>query len=308
MTPTIILGGLGMTLLLTVLAAWQLASGAADSASVAERTGLEEKEPRTARLKRSLEARLAATDFGRRLATRLESANAGVEPLAFLAAATAAGIIGFLLADYALPKLLALLAAAGCVRLAWSWIDYKLGKRREAFVNQLPEVARVLANASSAGLATRSAVELAASELEEPAGPEMRRMADEMAIGESLDEALRRLQDRLPSRDVGVLVSTMVIQQRSGGDLVRALTDISTTLDTRRDLHREVKTLMAGSLATGYMVGAMGIGSIVLLNLVSPGLFEDMTSGWFGRIALLVSAVLYTAGYFAVRQVTRIEI
>lgn len=304
----VVLGLLGVTLAVGVIGLWQWASGTMEGAAVAERSGLSAAPPVLERARAALTQRLMTTGRGRRLAIRLEASGAGIDAVTFVAGATAAGVLGFLAADYVMPKVLALLAAAGAVRGAFGWIEYKAGKRKEAFVGQLPELARVLANASSAGLATRSAIELAGEEMEDPAGAEMARVAEEMALGESPEDSLERLEERIPSRDVGVLVSTLAIQQRSGGDLVRALSDISETLDARRDLHREVKTLMAGSLATGYIVAAMGVGAILLLNLIDPGLFEAMTSTWTGRIALLISGALYAASFVLIQRVTRIEI
>lgn len=308
MTLPFLLAGVGLTLAVGFLGLWQYASGAIDRSAVAERSAVEPAEPASARLRRAAEERLMATDFGRRLAGRLRSAGAGVSAVNFVAVAAAVAIAAFLISDRALPKLLALVFAALCVRGCWAWIEYKAGQRREAFLGQLPDLARVLANASSAGLATRSAVELAASELEEPAATEMGIVAEEMRIGQSLDGALANLERRLPSRDVGVLMNTLVIQQRSGGDLVRALQEIADTLDTRRDLYREIKTVMASSVATGYVVGAMGLVALVVLNVVSPGVIADITSTWPGRIAFLISAALYTVGWLMVRRVTRIEI
>ena len=61
---------------------------------------------------------------------------------------------------------------------------------------------------------------------------------------------MENLGERLPSRELSVLVSTLAIQQRSGGDLVRALSDMAATLEARRETQREVKTLMAGATAT----------------------------------------------------------
>jgi tight adherence protein B len=308
MALPLLLAGLGVVLGLGVLGVWQYSSGASERSVVAERSAVEPAEPASERLRRGAEERLMAMDFGRRLAVRLRASGAGITPVAFVAAASALGIAGFLVSLRALPLLLALVFGALCVRGAWAWIDYKLGQRREAFLGQLPDLARVLANASSAGLATRSAVELAASELEEPAATEMGIVAEEMRIGQSLDGALANLERRLPSRDVGVLMNTLVIQQRSGGDLVRALQEIADTLDTRRDLYREIKTVMASSVATGYVVGAMGLVALVVLNVVSPGVIADITSTWPGRIAFLISAALYTVGWLMVRRVTRIEI
>jgi tight adherence protein B len=304
----LVLALLALTLALAFAGVWQLTTGSAEGANIAERSGALAPEAPLRRLRGKLDRRLASTEFGRRLALRLESAGAGIGASMFVIAAAVVALVGYLLSDLVLPKLLALVFAAGCVRACYGWVDWKAGKRRAAFIVQLPDAARVISNASSAGLSTRTAVNMAVAELQEPAKSEMALVAEGMRIGQSLDGALSKLEDRMPSRDVGVLINTLVIQQRSGGDLVRALQEIADTLEARRDLYREIKTVMAGAVATGYLVAAMGFAAVILLNVAQPGVIEALTSTWPGRIAFLVSTGLYVTGFVLVRRITRIEI
>jgi tight adherence protein B len=80
------------------------------------------------------------------------------------------------------------------------------------------------------------------------------------------------------------------------------------TLDLRRDLHREVRTLMAGSVFTGWIVALLGIGSIVMLNLISPGVMEKMASRLIGQVALAIAGSLYFLGFVLIRRATRVEV
>ena len=82
---------------------------------------------------------------------------------------------------------------------------------------------------------------------------------------------MENLGERLPSRELSVLVTTLAIQQRSGGDLVRALSDMATTLEARRETQREVKTLMAGATATSYVVMFIGGGGALPGRPHAPG-------------------------------------
>ena len=94
------------------------------------------------------------------------------------------------------------------------------------------------------------------------------------------------MRRRLPSREIGVLMTTLVIQQRAGGDTVRALNELGHTLEARKDLMREIKTLLAGSVFTSYLVVGIGVATIVLLNLMSPGVMREMATSAPGLAAL----------------------
>lgn len=180
-------------------------------------------------------------------------------------------------------------------------------RRNEAFIGQMPELARLLSNATSAGLSIASALALAANELDAPAGPEMARVASRMRFGEDLETAINELTARLPSREVAVLASTLLVSSRSGGSLVTALRDIADTLEERKEIRREVRTVLAQSTSTGYLVIGMGFVLLFLLNGIRPGTVEAMTEDWLGRGALVVGSSLFVAGFLLIRRMTRFD-
>lgn len=234
---------------------------------------------------------------------------AGVERPPFVVAAVAAS--STLLICYLLWVLLAPLFGVLGLVVGFQGLRVFLGRardrRREDFVGQMPELARVLANATSAGLSLRTAIEMAAEELGDPARTELRRIAQGMAFGASLEASLDQVQQRLPSREVSVLISTLLVSARSGGSLVSALRDIADTLDNRKEVRREIRTVLAQALATGYIVIGMGVALLFMLNAVRPGTVEKMTVQPLGQAALLIAGALYTVGALAVRRMTRID-
>jgi tight adherence protein B len=231
-----------------------------------------------------------------------------IKTLDFLVLCGFVSLVAMVVANVFLPWVLALVVAGVCLRGCWAWVEYQREKRRERFIAQLPEVARLLSNASSAGLAVRRSIEMAAAELDEPAATEMSLIAEELRLGQNVEQALRHLEERMPSREVGVLISTLVIQQRAGGDLVHALQELASALDARRDLIREVRTVMSGSVFTSYMVAGIGIFMLFLINSMSPGAFDKMLGSPWGIAALVLSGALYSLGFMLIRRTTRIEV
>lgn len=180
-------------------------------------------------------------------------------------------------------------------------------RRREAFIAQMPELARVLSNGTNAGLSIATAVAMASEELAEPAGSEMARVASQLKFGASLQEALEEVEERLPSREVAVLVSTLLVSARSGGSLVTALRDIADTLEARKEVRREIRTTLAQSTATGYMVIVMGFALLFFLNLIQPGTVEKMTADTLGQAALIIAGVFFVGGFLIIRRMTKFE-
>lgn len=283
-------------------------SGSSRRAQLAERGRGGADEQGVARLRHAVDSMLRRSAQGRRLANWLLSAGSPLAPADFVLLCLSGWIGSWIVLSPFVPSFVALLlAAALTLAVARILVERKRRARREEFIAQLPDVARVLSNGTSAGLSMAGAVQLAARELADPAAAEMKLVVQETRLGLSMEESLERLRDRLPSREVAVLMTTLIIQQRAGGDTVRALSELGTTLEARKDLQREIRTMLSGAVFTSYLVMVMGIGTIVLINVISPGVLREMTTTIPGIAALAVSAALYGVAYALIRQITRVD-
>jgi tight adherence protein B len=262
--------------------------------------------PRDSRLE-SLDRALRATRAGRRLERELMLAGVRRSPALVLTAGVAVALVSAVALWTLLAPAFGVLGVIAGALAVRAYLRRERTRRLEAFVAQLPELARVLANATSAGLSIHTAVGVAAEELDDPSRAELRRVATRLAFGAGLEEALQELQDRLPSREIAVLTATLVVSARSGGSLVNALRDIADTLETRKETRREIRTTLAQSLATGYLVIVLGFGLLLLLNALAPGTVQTMTTSPAGQVALVVSGTLFAGGFLMIRRMTRIE-
>jgi tight adherence protein B len=248
-----------------------------------------------------------ATRLGRRLERELMLASVNRRPLVVAGVGAGVGLVTGIALWTLLAPLLSLAGFAVAVLSIRGYLRRERARRLEAFISQMPELARVLANATNAGLSIPTAIGVAAGELDEPAGSEMQRVAARFGFGAGLDHALAELSDRLPSREVAVLTSTLLVSARSGGSLVSALRDIAETLDQRKETRREVRTTLAQALATGYIVIGLGGLILVALNLLYPGVVEKMTTQLLGQAALVAAGMLFGGGLLVIRKMTRIE-
>ncbi len=283
-------------------------TGSSRRAALAERGRGGGDEGGVQRLRQSIDSRLRRTGSGRRLANWLQGAGSPLSPADLLLLCVSGTMLLFVIASLFVPGSVALVfgvvTTAGVAR---ALVERKRGQRRDEFINQLPDVARVLSNGTSAGLSMAGAIELAARELAQPAATEMGIVVQETRLGLPLESSLERLRDRLPSREVAVLMTTLIIQQRAGGDTVRALSELGQTLEARKDLLREIRTMLSGAVFTSYLVAAMGAGTIVLVNTISPGIMTELTTTVPGLIALTLTGMLYVTAFAIIRRLTRVE-
>lgn len=302
-----ILGGLALVLLLVLWALWEFVSSAEQRRMIAARSALAQAEYDASTPMARFDARLQRTQWGARLARRMARSGTDVRPSTFVTALVAGSFLAVVVVWQILAPFFGLLAAAGVAFLFFSYLRRAESKRREEFTNQLPDLARVLGNATSAGLALPTAVAIAADELDGPAGEELGRMAESMKLGASFEEAISDLRQRMPSRELGVLLSTLLVASRSGGSLVTALRNISSTLESRKETRREVQTILSETTSTVWALGFMSVGALFLINAIEPGIMRTMTSTGAGIAVLLVVAALFTTGFALVSRITRFK-
>ncbi|MFE3639695.1 type II secretion system F family protein [Streptomyces sp. NPDC059169] len=257
---------------------------------------------------RSVDRRLRRTGFGKRIERKIAVTGLDVTPGEYVVY-----VIGALLAVYftvgaVFAPFFGLLAALIGLWGADAFLVWQRAQRTEAFINQLPEFTRVLANATQAGLAMRTALAMAAEELDDPAGEELLRVADHLAIGHTLDDALGELADRLPSRELVVLVTTLVLSNRAGGQVVTSLRNLTETLEQRKETRREVTTLLSQVKVTAIAVPLLGLSFLLMINGMRPGALDKMTGSVVGQLAVVVAFGMYAVGFFLIRRMSRIRV
>lgn len=248
------------------------------------------------------------TRLGRMVERELALAGIARRPLSVVLVATGVGVVAAYVLWTALAPVFGVLGLTIGAFALRGYIRRAKSRRLEAFIVQMPELARVLANATNAGLSIATAIGIAGEELAAPAGIELRSVANSLQFGTDLETALDDMGRRLPSREVAVLLSTLVVCSRSGGSLVTSLRDIADTLEARKETRREIRTTLAQALATGYLVIILGVGILFMLNAIQPGSVEAMTAHPIGQLALVSAGSLFVLGFYLIRRMTRFDI
>ncbi|MGF1646893.1 MAG: type II secretion system F family protein [Kineosporiaceae bacterium] len=249
----------------------------------------------------------ARTRPGAWLQQELILAGSTRPPLTVVLAGLTVGVVAVGLLWAFLAPAISVVGVVIALLVLRGWLRRGQERRREAFITQMPELARVVANATHAGLSIATAIAVAAEEMSDPARTELKRVYTRLSFGTPLETALTELRTRIASREVSVLVSTLLVSARSGGSLVTSLRTIADTLEQRRETRREVRTILSQSVATGYTVLGLGLAVLPLLNLLSPGTVETMTREPVGIAALVAAGLLFALGLVVIRAMTRIE-
>src|SRR5699024_9590840 len=118
-------------------------------------------------------------------------------------------------------------------------------KMHERLVDQLPEICRVLANSTRSGMTLNQGIQMVAQEIAAPAKMEFKRLAHELSLGIPFDVAIRKMESGIDNKEYNLFVATILIQKKAGRNISAILEEMSHTLEDRKLLKQEIKTMTA---------------------------------------------------------------
>jgi tight adherence protein B len=182
----------------------------------------------------------------------------------------------------------------------------KARRRRERFVELLPDNLQMLTSTLRSGYGLLQALDNVAQEAEEPARSEFQRVLVEIRFGRDPGEALHALADRVESEDFRWVVGAIEINREIGGDLAVILDNVATTIRERQRLVRQVQTLTAEGRISAYVLIGLPIVMALLMSLINPGYLEPLLEG-VGLAINAVGAALLLTGWLWMRRLIRTD-
>jgi|ERR1035437_2188340 tight adherence protein B len=188
------------------------------------------------------------------------------------------------------------------------FVRFRRGQRKSALGKQLPNTMASMTNALHGGQSVLQAIDSVISTMPDPISAEFIRIKRDMELGLQLGEALKRVADRLESRDFQMMVIAVQIQQKTGGSLADILEVITGTMRERIKLQGTVKSLTAQAQASGYIILGLPFALTGILVGIAPSYMLPMFSNVLGYAFIGLAGVMMTIGFFLIKKITSIEI
>ena len=169
--------------------------------------------------------------------------------------------------------------------------------------DDLADAIRGLAAELAAGRTLDRALARVGSSLTTATGTAFARAAPRVARGEPIGPSLAH--ELSQSRRASYACAALDLHARTGGDLVRLLRGMATTLDERRRVDAEIRALTAQARFTSVIVPALPVAGLLLLVVVdSEGATRLFTTD--AGIAIVgISLALDVVGAWLIRRVSR---
>ena len=218
------------------------------------------------------------------------------------------GAVPYLLLGMPLGLILGIVLALVGYMLPRMYMTRKKGKRISNLESQLPDALTMIANSLKAGFGLMQSLELASRELAHPLATDIQRMLQDINVGMQTDEALAAFGKRSGSSDLDIVVTAMLIQQSTGGNLAEILETVGHTMRERNRIRGEIKTLTMQQTMTGFIIGGLPIFIGLAVMVLNPGYIEPLYTTLPGQAMLAGAACLETFGVIVIKKILAIEV
>lgn len=226
-----------------------------------------------------------------------------------LAGCGAVAAAGFGLSYYALGNWqLAAGAAVLCAGLPFLWLRLQAARRLKEFNRNLPEAIDLMSRALRAGHSVTAAIEIVGEESPEPVRSEFREVYRQQNFGLPAREALLRLAQRVPLPELNFVVTAMLLQKETGGNLVEVLDRTTAVIRERLRIQGEIRIYTAQGRLTGWILSLLPVAMFFLLSLANPGYTRVLIDDAAGRKLVYTGLTLMAVGGLAIRKIVNIKV
>jgi len=247
--------------------------------------------------------------FSHNLQRLIDQAGIPVKAGALVLGILSLGGLAFLLVLYLLNNLiLAFVAVFVAGSLPYLYVRRRKRKRKEEFESLLPEAMDIMTNALKAGFSFESSLSMVAREIPDPVGIEFAVAFEEQNLGASLSEAFSNMEKRIESEDLSLFITALLIQRKTGGNLVEILEKIGNTIRERFRLRREVRIFTAQGRFSGFILVLLPMVVAVAISFLNPEYLKILLVERIGNYLLGAAIIMQIVGIWVIRRIINIQI
>ena len=183
----------------------------------------------------------------------------------------------------------------------------KRRRRSRRFAELLPEAIDLMSRGLRAGQALPATIETVAQECDDPLRSEFRRAADEQSFGLPFREAMLNLGRRMPAPDLQFLVTAILVQKETGGNLAQILDKTSHVIRERVRVAGQMRIRTAQGRLTGWILVGLPFVIFIGLNVVQPGYGRVLFETPLGQKLVTFAAIGMVFGILMIRRIVNVR-
>jgi tight adherence protein B len=180
--------------------------------------------------------------------------------------------------------------------------------RMALFEEQLPDAIDTMTRALRAGHPFPAALKMIGDEFDDPVAAEFDLTFGDINYGNDVRRAMLGLLSRIPTVTVMALVTAVLVQKESGGNLAEILERISAVIRGRFKLYRKIKTLSAEGRMSAWVLAMVPLGLFVVLMITTPDYLPALVEDERGQKMIFGSMISASIGIYWIRKILIIEV
>ena len=185
------------------------------------------------------------------------------------------------------------------------YLSYR--KRQKQIEEDLLKAVIIMSNAFKSGRSIMQAVEFVSKELDGPISEEFKKMYIDLTYGLELEVVFERLSKRIKLEETKYLASSLVILNKTGGNIIKVFSSIERSFFERKKLEDELKSVTALSNFVFKILVAIPFVIFIMIYIFNPSYFNPFISTDIGKIILGVIVLIYILYIVIVRKVIKVS-
>ena len=162
--------------------------------------------------------------------------------------------------------------------------------------------------ALKAGHPFSATLKLVSEDMDDPVAREFELTFADINYGNDVRRAMLGLLQRVPSLTVMALVTAVLVQKETGGNLAEILEQISTVIRGRFRFYRKVRTLSAEGRMSAWILALVPFVLFIVISITTPDYLPALLETPLGVKLIAIAATMGVIGIYWIRKVIQIEV
>ena len=234
----------------------------------------------------------------------LERADVPLRTAELVYVAVGAGFVAGLLcavAGLASFVILAAMVVGGSIPILVVW--QKARRRLTAIEDQLPDLLVTMAASLKAGHSFRQGIQAVVDEGQPPASKEFKRVLTETRLGRPMDDALAEMAERVGSKNLSFVITSVAIQRQVGGSLAGIFDMVAEAVRQRQQFARKIRSLTAMGRASAYVLVGIPFFMLISITVMNGEYMDPLYHTSTGHMLMAAGLVMMAVGSLFLRKI-----
>ncbi len=188
------------------------------------------------------------------------------------------------------------------------YLIYQRKRRIKLIENEMLRAVIIMNNAFKSGKSTLQAVEIASIELPEPIASEFKKMYRDMKYGLEIDTVFERFSKRIDIEESRYISSSLIILNRTGGNIVQVFSSIERTLFDKKKLKEELKNLTVSSNMVVKVLLAVPFIFISIIYFLNPSYFDPLFQSPLGFMVIILIILIFAIYIWFLQKIMKVKV